>query len=333
MENSIKDAQKMARRLIGSYMGVKPKEEVFIVVDPATDMIMPEALAQAVIECGAEYTIGIMPDRAEGEKATTCTQVVATGAQAADVYIAMTRSSGASVYDGRIFDRVKKGKLRLCSMVMRDLDNYIKGGALADYEALDVEGRRLAGFWGKRMHVDITSPAGTRLAAEMGQNKPLVECGIAREAGRHMAFSDGEVSQAPNEGTMNGTLVVDGPICQLGLPKSPVFMEVKNGQALTVKGEDRTIVEALRKIITDIPHADNIAEIGIGLNPESLFNGDFEEEKKARGTCHIALGDNICYGGTIKCDVHMDMVMYKPTITMDDVIIVNEGRVTMENVE
>ncbi len=197
-------------------------EEVFIVVDPATDMIMPEALAQAVIECDAEYTIGIMPDRAEGEKATTCTQVVAKGAQAADVYIAMTRSSGASVYDGRIFDRVKKGKLRLCSMVMRNLDNYIKGGALADYEALDVEGRRLAGFWGKRMHVTIISPAGTLLAAEMGRNKPLVECGIAREAGHHMAFSDGEVSQAPNEGTMNGTLVVDGPICQLGLPKSPV---------------------------------------------------------------------------------------------------------------
>jgi len=79
MENRIKDAQKMARRLIGSYMGVKPNEEVFIVVDPATDMIMPKALAQAVIECGAEYTIGIMPDRADGEKATTCTEVVAAG--------------------------------------------------------------------------------------------------------------------------------------------------------------------------------------------------------------------------------------------------------------
>jgi leucyl aminopeptidase (aminopeptidase T) len=215
---------------------------------------------------------------------------------------------------------------------MRDLDNYIKGGALADYEALDDEGNRLAGFWGKRTHVDLTSPAGTRLTAEMGQNKPLVECGIAREAGQHMAFSDGEVSQAPNQGTVGGTLVIDGPICQLGLPKSPVFMEVKSGKVLSVKGEDRTIVEALRKIITDIPHADNIAEIGIGLNPESLFNGDFEEEKKARGTCHIALGDNICYGGTIKCDVHLDMVMYKPTIAMDDVIIVNDGRVMMENV-
>ena len=30
MENRIKDAQKMARRLIGSYMGVKPKEEVLL---------------------------------------------------------------------------------------------------------------------------------------------------------------------------------------------------------------------------------------------------------------------------------------------------------------
>ncbi len=41
MGNSIEDAQKMARRLIGSYMGVQPNGEVLIVVDPATDMIMP----------------------------------------------------------------------------------------------------------------------------------------------------------------------------------------------------------------------------------------------------------------------------------------------------
>jgi leucyl aminopeptidase (aminopeptidase T) len=331
MDDVLADAKKIAQNLIGNYMAVRSNEEVLIVVDPSTDMIMPEALTEAAIECGAECSITIMPDRTEGERATTCTNVVAMGAHAADVYIGMTRSSGASVYDERIFHLVKKNKLRLCSMVMRDLDNYIKGGALADYEALDKEGRELARFWEKRGCVTITSPAGTQLRAMIGRNKPIVECGIAREAGEHMAFSDGETSQAPDQGTMNGKLVIDGPICQLGLPGSPVSMEVKDGRVLSVSGDDRTVVEALQKIIADIPNADNLAEIGIGLNPESLFNGDFEEEKKARGTCHIALGDNLVYGGTIKCNVHLDMVMYKPTITMDDIIIVDTGEVMMEN--
>lgn len=331
MENKIIDAMKMANRLISNYLGVKPNEEVFIVVDPETDMTMPRALAAVVLECGAEYTIGIMPTRSEGKSATTSPNVVVMGAQGADVYIAMTRSSGASVYDRRIFDQVKQGKLRVCSMVMRDLENYIKGGALANYEEIDKEGRFLASFWEKRRLVEITSAAGTHFVAEIGQNRPLVECGIARNLGQHMAFSDGEVSQAPDEGTMNGTLVIDGPICQLGLPKSPLSMQVKNGKVISVEGDDTSLVNELLKIITEIPRVDNVAEIGIGLNPASLFNGDFEEEKKARGTCHIAIGDNLCYGGTVKCDVHMDMVMYKPTIKMDDFIVVDSGKVMVEN--
>jgi len=106
--NKIIDAMKMANQLISNYLGVKPNEEVFIVVDPETDMTMPRALAAAVLECGAVYTIGIMPTRSEGKSATTSPNMVVMGAQGADVYIAMTRSSGASVYDRRIFDQVKQ---------------------------------------------------------------------------------------------------------------------------------------------------------------------------------------------------------------------------------
>jgi len=71
-------------------------------------VLFSRLLAQAVIECGAEYTIGIMPDRAEGEKATTCTQVVATGAQAADVYIAMTLSLEQILMNDEIIGRARR---------------------------------------------------------------------------------------------------------------------------------------------------------------------------------------------------------------------------------
>lgn len=323
-------AHDMAHQLIGNNLGVKPNEEVFIVVDHKTDMTMPLALATAALAHGAEYTIGIMPDRIDGAKATTCPNIIIQGAQGADVYFAMTRSSGASVYDARIIDRVKQGTLRLCSMVMRDLENFTQGGALADYETLDKEGRALAHFWAKRSQIEITSAKGTHLTAALGQCAPIVECGLARDPGQHMAFSDGEVSLAPNEKTINGTLIIDGPICQIGMPTSPIRMQVENGRVISATGEDSRVVSELRKVITAISNGDNIAEIGIGLNPASLLNGDFEEEKKARGTCHIALGDNLVFGGTIKCDVHLDMVMYKPTITMDEREVVKDGIIAMK---
>ena len=67
----------------------------------------------------------------------------------------------------------------------------------------------------------------------------------------------------------------------------------------------------------------------IGLNPASRRNGDFEEEKKARGCVHVAIGDNIFYGGTVQCQVHMDMVLYDPTVHLDDQVVVANGVVLL----
>ena len=130
---------------------------------------------------------------------------------------------------------------------------------------------------------------------------------------------------------MNGTLVIDGPITHLQSPAKPVSLTVKNGKVVSVEGGDLKIVNRLRQIISDVTNADNIAEIGLGLNPASLLNGDIQEEKKARGTCHIALGDNLYFDGTVKYDVHIDMVMYKPTVLMDDIVVVKGSEVVIEN--
>ena len=335
MSNKVIDALPIAQKIIGNYLAVKAGEEVLIVIDPETDMTMPQALASVSLSCGAEYTIAMMPSRLSGHKSTTTTNVIAEAMKGADVYISMTRSSGASVYDNRLKQLLKAKQLRECSMVMRDLDNYIKGGALADYEALYEEGQDLKRFWEQRDSITITSSAGTNLRADLGpirqtsrQQMPvIVECGIARQAGDSMAFSDGEVSQAPVEGSMNGILVIDGPMTQFGMPKSAITFEIVKGKITSVDSKDLQVLNNIQHILEAVPNADNIAEIGIGLNPKSLLNGDFQEEKKARGTCHIALGDNLFFEGMVQCDVHMDMIMYKPTIVMDDIIVVDNGQI------
>ena len=101
MNHQIIDAQTIATRLVANYLAVKSGEEVLIVVDPETDMTMPLAIASAAQVCGAEYTLAIMPTR-RIDKATTCTEVIARGMEATDVYISMTRASGAAVYDERL---------------------------------------------------------------------------------------------------------------------------------------------------------------------------------------------------------------------------------------
>ena len=83
--------------------------------------------------------------------------------------------------------------------------------------------------------------------------------------------------------------------------------------------------DELRQIVSSIDNANNIAEIGIGLNAACRQNGDFEEEKKGRGNVHVAIGDNVFYGGDVHSPVHMDMVLYRPTVRLDDRVIVEDG--------
>ena len=104
-------------------------------------------------------------------------------------------------------------------------------------------------------------------------------------------------------------------------------MKVENGRVVDVSGACRQADE-LRDIITDIENADNIAEIGIGLNGACRWCGDFEEEKKGRGNIHVAIGDNVFYGGA----VHMDMVIYHPTVTMDDQIVVDARNILLTTI-
>ncbi len=326
MENRIIDAYPIASKIIKKCLALKSSEALLIVIDTETDMTMPQALAGIANEIGADFTIAMMPSRSD-MNAHKIPEAINLAMDGADVYIGLTKASGAGCYSSRMAQLVHEKKMRECSMVMRSLDNFTKGGALADYETLHAEGTALRAFWEKRKTIEIATPAGTALTAEIGANPVYVECGIAKNPGDTMAFSDGEVSQGPNPVTVNGRIVIDGPICRLGLPTKPIKLDVADSKIVNIIDGDATKIKRLETILKTVPGADNFAEIGLGLNPDSLLNGDFEEEKKARGTCHIAIGDDIVFGGTTNCSIHWDMVMYNVTAKMDGIEVVSNGSV------
>jgi len=321
--DTIRSAELIIRRLAD----VKPGEQVALICDPHSAMEMVYALAGVVESAGAEYTILMQPTRTIARK-NELTPVIAAGLEAADVMIGLTGSCGAPTYSHVVKRLYDKKQLRSISMVMRTLDNFTEGGARADYDALYADGQKLAAIWGQAAQIHLTTALGTDLRAPIAGEEVFIECGFATEPGLEAAFSDGEVSQMPRPNSAEGLIVVDGPIAHIGLPDSPIHLKVKGGRVVEVSGDSRQAAE-LRQIITTVPLADNIAEIGIGLNAASRRNGDFEEEKKGRGNVHVAIGDNIFYGGDVQCAVHMDMVMYRPTVRLDEQVVVDDGRVQL----
>ncbi len=317
------DVSRSANLIIRKLLAVKPGEQVAIICDPHSEMSMAYSLAGVVESVGGEYTIMMMPTR-DTQRKNDLTPVIEAGLSKADCMIGLTGTSGAPTYSAAVKALYDAKKLRTISMVMRKIENFTSGGALADYEALFNEGQKLAAIWRNAQHIHITTPAGTDLQASIAGEKVIVECGFATQPGQEAAFSDGEVSQMPKVNSANGVIVVDGPIAHIGQPTSPIKLKVENGRVISVEGQSRHADE-LKSIVDSVENAANIAEIGIGLNPECRRIGDFEEEKKARGNVHIALGDNIFYGGDVCSPVHMDMVIYYPTVKIDNSVIVDQG--------
>ncbi len=326
------DLIRVARQLVRVHLGVRAGEQVLVVADPQTDMRMAMALAGAVAAEGAEYTIAVMPTR-DQRNGTRLTAVIDRGLEAADVLIGLTKSSGAPTYSETVARLLRERRLRSLSMVMRSVDNWTKGAATADYEALDALGRRVAARWAQAERLEVRSACGTDLRARVSKEPVMgqvviVECGIAREPGVEAAFSDGEVSQRPSPGSAEGTLIVDGPIAMLG-PGGPIRVEVRGGKVVSVQPVDPTGTARsarLNRLLESVPGLDHVAEIGLGLNPAALRNDDFEEEKKAEGNVHVALGDDVFYGGTHRCSLHLDMVIRDVTFLLDGEPLVVEGR-------
>ena len=71
----------------------------------------------------------------------------------------------------------------------------------------------------------------------------------------------------------------------------------------------------------------NIAELGIGTNPQARLIGNILEDEKIYGTVHIALGDNSTFGGNTRAGVHIDGIILNPVLYIDDNLIVKEGKI------
>ena len=68
-----------------------------------------------------------------------------------------------------------------------------------------------------------------------------------------------------------------------------------------------------------------VAELGIGTYEAAILNGIILEDEKVYGTVHVAFGTNTSFGGVNKADCHMDGIILKPTLYLDDTLVIKDG--------
>ncbi len=175
--------------------------------------------------------------------------------------------------------------------------------------------------------VRVLNDLGTDISFSVRGREFHIDEGIYDRPGSWGNLPAGEVYVAPQEGTSNGVVVVDGSISGgVGVVRSPVKIEVRGGRATSIEGsgEARELLRILRSVSRD--EAFNFpAELGIGCNPAAKLSGVVLEDEKILGTVHLALGDNSTFGGGVKAGVHIDVVLTRPTLYVDGRLIIERG--------
>jgi len=70
----------------------------------------------------------------------------------------------------------------------------------------------------------------------------------------------------------------------------------------------------------------NLAELGIGTNPNARRPDNVLEAEKIQGTVHVAIGDNIHMGGQVESDLHDDFVQPEVDLFLDGQPVILRGK-------
>jgi leucyl aminopeptidase (aminopeptidase T) len=247
--------------------------------------------------------------------------------KSADVAIAITTYSLTHT-DARV-NTCKAGG-RVASMPMFVAEMFYPGGPMAsDYRQIDKETRKVADLITKANDVRVISPGGTDMAFSVKSRNGMVDAGIFTEKSSWGNLPSGEAYCAPVEGTANGKLVVEAN----WYPdlKEKMTLVFKNGQVTEIIGggkigdEYRGLLDFKKKEEPYISRR-NLAELGIGTNPNAKRPDNILESEKIKGTVHLAIGDNSHMGGKVSADLHQDFIIPKPTWMLDGKPVMKDGK-------
>jgi leucyl aminopeptidase (aminopeptidase T) len=270
--------------------------------------------------------VGFYPFPSVGMHGAEPGEAVAERMRQAEVIIAITNYS-LSHTDARA--GATKAGARIASMPGFLARMFYPGGPMAvDYHQVAADTERLAALVTAAQVALVRTPAGTDIRFSLAGRKGDVDAGLCTAKGAWSNLPAGEAYTAPLEGTAEGVMVV-----QVGwYPNLTEDMALHFRQGLVVRVESGGKVgEELKELLKLESKEEtykarrNLAELGIGTNPNAKQPDNVLEAEKIKGTVHLAIGDNSHMGGTVTADLHQDFVIPGPDLLLDDKLVIKGG--------
>ncbi len=330
-------------RMLEVNMGLKSGERLLVVTDlpqagdwqalaPAAleDMLERALLARLMADVAREAyptcPTSFFPFPATGGHGTEPDAESAARLREADVVIALT-SYSLSHTNAR--QQATQAGVRLASMPSFEAAMLAPGGPMAvDYRQVAADCRRMADLVTAAREARVRTPAGTDLRFSLEGRPGQADDGLYTAPGAWGNLPAGETYAAPLEGTGEGRLVLPAGWYP-GLAEALV-LRFAHGLVVEIEGGG-AIGEWLRQrldLASDDPACRarrNLAELGIGANPNARRPENVLEAEKIKGTVHIAIGDDLHMGGVVEADLHEDFVLPEPDLMLDGRVVIRGG--------
>jgi leucyl aminopeptidase (aminopeptidase T) len=299
------------RHALEHNLGLARGESVLVVTDPAMRP-MGEAFGEAARGLTRHVEIDVVPvgERSGAEPPPD------TARRMSSVDVALLVTSTSLSWTNARKAATDRGT-RVGSTPRLD-ESILLRTLTIDYEIVRERANRLCDRLDRAAEVQVTTTAGSDVSFSIeGRIAHGRKGGIYREAGQWGNLPCGEAFVAPVEGSARGVYVVDASHGGVGRLAEPIRVVVEGGRATRIEGgEEARRLRALLESAAET-QAFNLAEFGIGCNHAARVCGVTLEDEKVLGTCHLALGRNDLFGGTVRASVHLDGVVTGPRVWLD----------------
>ena len=192
-----------------------------------------------------------------------------------------------------------------------------------DFDECSIICDNLAECYERAQTVHLTTPKGTDFYFQIGGEK-VNKVNSVIKSGELGSAPNIEINVVPLENTSRGTLIVDGsiPYLDIGVLKDPITVKVNEGFITEIeKKTDAAIILADNLRSFNNANVYNIAEFGIGLNPNANLCGIMLEDEGVLGTIHIGIGTSVALGGKTEAPIHYDLIIKDVSVELDGKLI------------
>ena len=305
---------------------VKSGENLLILADTWTDMEIAEACLIAGINAKANAQLLVIP-RMSHTDTREFNPSTAGAIQGADVVVGVC---GETMFiEKAATGKAREKGARVVATNPKGQEDFLIEGLLdVDYALMIKVAEKVCELWEKTEVCQVTSPLGTDISFRLKGRPALVGDGMATEPGELGFFPGVDVSIAPIEETINGTIVIDGNMSPIGLVSVPVTCHLEKGVITAIEGGTDATAWRSRLEATGDPKAFHLCHFTLGLNPRAKVSGNMHQDEHVLGAITFGFGnqDPSFKGAVGAAKVHSDVVLLSPTVTLDGGLMLENNR-------